>query len=107
MTSVFCIAHYSIIITHVTHSALHDTTQDSGKVLRAKSSYSHLPTGMHNCCVVELWYINAVVHMVMIILYREEDIEGDVISNPTTVVDDPVTEVNNYYDGNVNVNNLL
>ena len=51
--------------------------------------------------------IGAVVYMVMIVLYREEDIEGDVISNPTTVDDDPGTKVNHWYDSNVNVNNQL
>ena len=47
------------------------------------------------------------MYMVMIVLYREEDIEGDVISNPTTVDDDPGTKVNHWYDSNVNVNNQL
>ena len=32
---------------------------------------------------------------IAIVLCREEDVEGDVISNPTTVEDDPEVKVNN------------
>ena len=40
----------------------------------------------------KLWYgilFYAVVHVSVIVLYREKAVEGDVISNPKAVEDDP------------------
>lgn len=54
-----------------------------------KSSYGHLIQSM---CVAVVWW----VYMLLLQFWlhnREEDIEGDVISNPTAGEDDPQTKV--------------
>ena len=38
--------------------------------------------------------VDSLVYMVTIILYSLEDAEGDIISNPKAVEEDPVREVN-------------
>lgn len=74
------------------YSGVHNTTE--GIEVKNEVFLQSFGTKYASCyCVVHVLLCSCSSQLYCI--YREEDIEGDVIRNPTTVEDDPETKVNN------------